>query len=115
MNRYSVSARRRARRRDRIERAKILAAFERSGLSAAAFARRQGINYTTFCAWRSKHATSPAFVEVQLDEAGSTTELVLELGGQARCRLTSAAQIALAAQLLQGLNLSKPCSVSTLS
>jgi transposase-like protein len=30
------------------DRAEILAAFEQSGQSAAAFARRYGLNYTTF-------------------------------------------------------------------
>jgi hypothetical protein len=32
-------------------RRQLLAAFERSGLTAAAFARQHGIVYTTFCSW----------------------------------------------------------------
>ena len=115
MNRHSVTPRRRARRSDAAERAKILAAFEGSGLSAAAFARQEGIHYTTFCGWRSKQNTAPAFIEVQLDGGQSAAELVIELGGPARCRLTAPEQIPLAARLLQSLRLAPPCSVSTRS
>jgi hypothetical protein len=37
-------------------RAALLQAFDRSGLSAAAFARQYHLNYTTFCGWRHKRA-----------------------------------------------------------
>jgi hypothetical protein len=48
-------------------RAQLLAAFDRSGLTAAAFARRHGIQYTTFCGWRHRRAkASPGFVQVEL-------------------------------------------------
>jgi hypothetical protein len=76
-------------------------------LSAAAFARQQGIHYTTFCAWRYRRAQSPptpAFVEVDLAAPTAAVELVIEVGAQARLRLTSAAQLELAARFLHRLN-----------
>lgn len=93
-------------------RAKFLAAFERSGLSAAAFARQQGLHYTTFCGWRHRRAktkASPGFVQVELPSPAVPAELVIELSERARMRLTSADQIELAARLLQALNASAPC------
>ena len=51
------------------ERTQLLAAFERSGLSAAAFARQHALNYTTFCGWRQRQGKAdplPGFVEVEL-------------------------------------------------
>lgn len=94
------------------ERARLLAAFERSGLSAAAFARQHQLNYTTFCGWRHRHArlkAAPAFVQVELAAPPAAAGLLVELGGHARLRITSAAQIALAAQLLHHLNAARPC------
>jgi transposase-like protein len=94
------------------ERARLLAAFARSGLSAAAFARQHGIHYTTFCGWRARRSRaepSPAFVQVELTAPPPANGLVVELGGRARLRIESAGQIALAAQLLQHLNAARPC------
>jgi hypothetical protein len=93
-------------------RAKHLAAFERSGLSAAAYARQQGLNYTTFCGWRHRRTqakVSPEFVQVELASVPAPAELVMELSGRVRIRLTSAGQIELAARLLQALNAPVPC------
>ena len=93
-------------------RAKFLAAFERSGLSAAAFARQQGLNYTTFCGWRHRRAkvkASPGFVQVELPSPAVPAELVIELSERVRMRLSSADQIELAARLLQALNAPAPC------
>ena len=84
-------------------RLELLAAFEDSGMSAAAFARQQGIGYTTFCGWRhrqSKAPPSPAFVEVEVAAPAAAVELWIELGAHARLRLTSAAQVELAARFL---------------
>ncbi|QYM78334.1 helix-turn-helix domain-containing protein [Horticoccus luteus] len=39
------------RRRPAEQRAELLAAYRSSGLTQRAFARREGINYTTFCSW----------------------------------------------------------------
>lgn len=95
-----------------LRRAKFLAAFDRSGLSAAAFARQQGLNYTTFCGWRhrrTKAKTSPGFVQVELAGVPAPADLVIELSGSARMRLTTSGQIELAARLLQALNAPAPC------
>jgi hypothetical protein len=93
-------------------RAKLLAAFDRSGLSAAAFARQHGLNYTTFCGWRGRQAkskTSPVFVQVEVAAPVAPVELVIELDGSARLRLTSASQLDLAAARLQRLAPTQPC------
>jgi len=94
-----------------VRRAQILAAFERSGLSAAAFARQQQLNYTTFCGWRQRQrgGNRPRFVEVEVSARSEPTGLVIELGRQPRMRIDSAEQIALAAELLQQLNAPRPC------
>ena len=93
-------------------RAKLLAAFERSGLSAAAFARQHRLHYTTFCNWRQRQGPAkpvPDFVQVELSPPLAAVELVLELGAGARVRITDARQIELAAQLLQVLSHATPC------
>lgn len=102
----------RAHRTTLAERTQLLAAFERSGLSAAAFARQHALNYTTFCGWRQrcgKADTLPAFVEVELPAAPEATELVVEWGAQARLRIRCLGQIPLAVRLLQDLNVATPC------
>ena len=94
------------------QRAQLLAVFARSGLSAAAFARQQGIGYSTFCGWRQRQArppTSPAFVEVEFSEPAPPVELWIEVGPPARLRLTSAGQIDLAARLLHRCNALASC------
>ena len=93
-------------------RTQLLAAFDRSGLSAAAFASQQGLRYTTFCGWRHRQAKAkptPAFVEVQLTNPAPAVELLVELGAQVRLRLSSAAQMELAARLLHRLNTLASC------
>ncbi len=103
------------RRRARIsptQRTEMLARFERSGLSAAAFARQHGLHYTTFCNWRQRQAKvniPPDFVQVELAAPSAPVELLIELGHFARLRLGSVAQIALAARLLQALNAPSAC------
>jgi hypothetical protein len=104
--------RHRRRRTPPARRAELLAAFERSGLCAAAFARQQGIRYTTFCGWRhrrTKTEPAPAFVQVELSEPAPAVELLVELGAQARLRLISAAQMELAARFLHHLNALGSC------
>ena len=93
-------------------RTQLLARFDRSGLSAAAFARQHGLNYTTFCGWRQRRSAvkaSPDFVQVELPSPATPSELVVEWGTSVRIRLTDARQIAMAAQLLQALNATTSC------
>ena len=104
--------RRRAKRTNADRRAKLLAAFERSGLTTAAFARQHGIGYSTFCGWHHRWAkpeASPAFVEVELSEPAATVELLVEVGANPRVHLTSAGQIDLAARFLHRFNALASC------
>jgi hypothetical protein len=99
-------------RTDAARRAQLLATFDQSGLSAAAFARQHGLHYTTFCGWchrRAKRPSPPAFVQVELDPPSAAEGLIIELESGARLRVESSRQIALAAQLLQTLHASRPC------
>jgi len=69
-------------------------------------------HYATFCGGRQRPAQgkpSPGFVQVEMPEPTPPPELVIEVGRTARLRLTSEAQIPLAAHLLQTLNVSRPC------
>ncbi len=103
--------RRRAPRIDATRRAQLLASFDRSGLSVAAFARQQGIHPTTLYGWRQRQGrgrTSPAFVQVELAPPAAPAELRIELGA-ARLRLVSAAQVPLAVRLFQAFNDSRSC------
>jgi hypothetical protein len=105
-------ARRRRARTTASRRAQLLAAFDRSGWSAAAFARQQGLHSTTFCNWRQRQGPakpSPDFVQVELTPPEIPTALVIELGPSARVRRTSAGQIELAVRLLQARHAPVPC------
>ena len=111
MKQNSVSRVGRAPRTDAAQRAEFLRAFDRSGMSGVDFAREHGIHYTTFCAWRQgrdRAKASPAFVQVELDSAAPSSELVIELGA-VRLRVASVAQLPLAARLLQILQEGRPC------
>jgi hypothetical protein len=111
MKQKRVSPRHRAPRTDAASRAQLLAAFDRSGLSAADFARQQGIHYTTFSGWRQRRDRTkapPAFVQVELASPTPPSELVIEMGA-ARLRLVSVAQLPLAARLLQILQEGPRC------
>lgn len=95
---------------DARRRVQLLAAFDRSGLSASVFARRHGIRYTTFCGWRQRQAkASPGFVQVELPPPAAPIQLLIELGAHTRLRITSTDQIQLAARLLQQLNAPASC------
>ena len=105
-------ARRRRSRTTATRRTQLLAAFERSGLSAAAFARQHDLHYTTFCGWRQRQgqaAPSPGFVQVELPPPSAPAELVLELGTGVRVRITEEGQLELAARLLKALCAPTPC------
>jgi len=102
----------RARRSTVTERARLLAAFDRSGLSAAAFARKHQLNYTTFCGWRQRRTgvtPSPAFVQVEVTPPSDPVELLIELGAATRLRVHCASQVELAARLIQILNAKTSC------
>lgn len=105
-------ARARRARTTATRRTQLLAAFERSGLSAAAFARQHRLHYTTFCNWRQRQGKpqpSPGFVQVELSPPPASVELVIELGSGVRVRITDAGQIELAVHLLKALSVPTPC------
>ncbi len=109
MKSTSHSTGRRTRDAELARRARLLETFDRSGLSAAAFARQHRLTYTTFCNWRQQRAKtkrSPAFVQVELP---TPAQLTIELPAGARVRLSSIGQVELAARLLQALNAQSAC------
>lgn len=98
----------------------ILAEFERSGVSAAQFAQRTGLKYSTLAGWlqRYRRAKPPrrartvrlleAIVETaQPADGKSPLPLVLELAGGAKVHVQDGQQAALAAALLRAL--AGPC------
>jgi hypothetical protein len=101
----------RSRRTTARQRAKLLLAFDRSGLSAAAFAREHRINYTTFCGWRQQRDKSraPNFVQVELPQPSTSEDLIVEIGAGVRLRIGSASQIPLAAALLVRMGREAAC------
>ena len=97
------------------QRHELLAAFERSGQSAMAFARGHGVNYQTFIAWLRKRRQSvipsaggPAFAEVLLESASrAAAPLRVTLPCGSVVEIGSHAAIALAVELLTALR--RPC------
>lgn len=82
----------------------MLAGYETSGLTQKAYARREGINYHTFVAWRMQHRragvpkkSSPApmrFAEVRLPPTAFPARLEVTLPNGIVVRGTEAAVIA---------------------
>lgn len=93
-------------------RTRLIEEFERSEMTAVAFARRHRVNYTTFCGWLYRHRRQddlPAFVEVEVLGQPSGGGLVIELGSQARVRLEEEAQVPLLARLIKACNSTGAC------
>jgi len=106
-------------RTGRERREKLLAEFDRSGVSAARFARMAGINYQTFCGWlhvRRREATvKPAaqrpkpvkWLEAAVKNVAlpaTAGRLRVQLPGEAWMDLASPEQLHAAAQLLRELS-----------
>ena len=103
----------------------LLDEFERCGVSAAQFAKRIGVNYTTFAAWRQKRArrreagqsdpattTLPAlqWVEAVVEQSGSGNQgeegnrsIWIELPGGVRVEMRKASEAKLVAALLRAV------------
>jgi hypothetical protein len=95
-----------------LRREQLLAAFERSDLSAAEFARQNGLSYTTFCGWRKRWERAkalPSFVQVEVTPCTAAQELVIEVDSRVRMRINQVGQIALAAALIEALNRRGAC------
>jgi len=102
------------RRTPRERRAELLAAYRQSGLTQKAFARREGITYTTFCCWaqaerrKGRLPVAPAgrkrrrrpvmppvrFVEAALAPTPASTRLEVRLPDGTVLRGASAAELA---------------------
>ena len=67
------------------QRRALVESFRTSGLTAAAFARREGLKYQTFAGWvnRSRHELTPApavrFTQVSLPAASALSRAALEV------------------------------------
>lgn len=92
----------------------LLDAFERSGMSGAAFARVHGIRYTTFAWWRQQRnrrrskkqdaAAQPFFEEVDVRRSRDEQPgLKVALPGGASVRIEQADQFPMVAALLKYL------------
>lgn len=97
------------------QRRAILAKFEVSGMSAAEFARRTGLKYSTFALWvqRYRRTKRPArrsplrLLEAVVATSTPTPVLTMLLPGGARLEVREVAQVPLAAALVHAL--AKPC------
>jgi transposase-like protein len=101
-------------RRSAGQRAEILAAFERSGVSAAEFARLVGVKYPTLAGWLHwrgrprgevgpRSAPAVRFLEAAVPPVAVPAPVELELPGHVKLRLTEPAQVPLVVALLRGL------------
>ena len=89
----------------------ILAEFERSGLSAARFARQTGLKYPTFAAWvaqsrrtkRSQPKPPLRLLEAVVTPPAVTATLQVQLPGGARVELRDASHVPLVVALVRAL------------
>jgi transposase-like protein len=89
----------------------ILAEFERSGMSAVAFAQRTGLKYSTFAAWVQRYRRtkrpmrkSPLrLLEAVATQPAPVVPLQVQLPAGARLEISEASQIPLAVALLGAL------------
>lgn len=102
-------------RTSREQRRLILAEFERSGLSAARFAQRTGLKYSTLAGWvqryrrpKRRSAGQPVrLLEAVMAAAPPSAALQVQLPGGARLEIHEASQVPLAVALVRALE--KPC------
>ena len=87
-------------------RVELVAAFKRSGLTQAEFARRECIRYTTFCSWmqqsRRVRRTPLRFAEVKIPAAASSAALEVRLTDGTVVRGASAPDVAAVVRALKG-------------
>jgi transposase-like protein len=102
------------------QRCNILAGFERSGVSAAEFAKQSGIKYSTFAGWLQRHRRSKPkgqpsimrLLEAVVEQprsgaASSVSSVMLHFPGGMQIELSDEKQMPLAAALVRAL--AKPC------
>lgn len=91
--------------------AEMLAAFERSAMSAVEFAEHAGIKYPTFASWIQKRRRARgaegvgavSWVEAEVGSESGSGSLVVELAGGCRMVVGDAAGARLAAEVLKHL------------
>lgn len=107
-------------RTSKAQQCSILAEFERSGVSAAEFAKQSGIKYSTFAGWlqrrrRAKPKGQPPamrLLEAVVEQAqggavSSAAAVIVHLADGSRIEITDLKQIPLAAALVRAL--AQPC------
>jgi lambda repressor-like predicted transcriptional regulator len=100
-------------RRTAAQQAELLAEYQRSGISAAEFARLSGLKYQTLCGWlrrsrpRTAAAAPPAVKWVEAVRAEARVGLKLEFPGGAWTEVSDERQVGLAVKLI--LALARPC------
>jgi transposase-like protein len=116
MSKLPVTADTRGRlRASKEQRRVILAKFEQSGMSAAQFAQRAGLKYSTFAAWvqryrrgkRPERKPALRLLEAVVAPTASAPGLLVYLANGARLEISEAGQIPLAAALVRAME--KPC------
>jgi transposase-like protein len=98
-------------RTSKAQRRVILAQFENSGMSAAEFARRTGLKYSTFALWvqryrrtkRPERKSPVRLLEAVVTPTSLGSALQVQLPGGARLEIREAAQVPLVAALLRAL------------
>jgi transposase-like protein len=97
------------------QRRAILAEFERSGGSAAQFAQRAGLKYSTFAGWLQRYRrrkrpgpkSAVRLLEAVVGPPLLNQGLEVQLPGGARLEIREASHVALVAALVRALE--KPC------
>ena len=98
-------------RTSKAQRRVILAQFENSGMSAAEFARRTGLKYSTFALWvqryrrtkRPERKSPLHLLEAVVAPTCPGSALPVQLPGGARLEIREADQVPLVAALLRAL------------
>ncbi len=98
-------------RTSKAQRRVILAQFENSGMSAAEFARRTGLKYSTFALWvqryrrpkRPERKSPVRLLEAVVAPTSLGSTLQVQLPGGARLEIREAGQVPLVAALLRAL------------
>ncbi|MFO1513209.1 MAG: transposase [Verrucomicrobiota bacterium] len=98
-------------RTSKAQRRAILAQFENSGMSAAEFARRTGLKYSTFALWvqryrrtkRSERKSPVRLLEAVVAPTPLSPGLLVQLPAGARLEIREAGQVPLVAALLRAL------------
>jgi len=96
----------------RQQRNELVKAFERSGLSGVAFARKHGVPNSTFSLWRRQARSTQCqarFVELEVTAPKPSGPIVVQFGSGVQVHLQCPEQIPLIAQLIGAYQSCQPC------